>query len=171
MHLACILPPLADADPEFAQTVNVGGTQHVIDACLAQPKPLRLIHGSSGEVHGATRHLAPPRTIDEARIAVNHYSAHKIAGEELPVVVGGPAAQSPSILACAPLDQPSPKAACPPLSKLSAFQRVTVVVALNDAACPMRDRMRNVWIGSAIPGQHPRMRASRFSDNYCKRCA
>ncbi len=82
VHLACILPPLADTDPDFAQTVNVGGTQHVIDACRAQPMPPRLIHGSSGEVYGATRHLAPPRTIDEARIAVNHYSAHKIAAEE-----------------------------------------------------------------------------------------
>ena len=82
VHLACILPPLADTDPDMAHKVNVGGTQHVIDACLAQAKPPRLIHGSSGEVYGATRHLVPPRTIDEARIAVNHYSAHKIEGEE-----------------------------------------------------------------------------------------
>jgi nucleoside-diphosphate-sugar epimerase len=82
VHLGCILPPLADTNPDFAHTVNVGGTQNIIDACLAQPKPPRLIHGSSGEVYGATRHLVPPRTIDEARIAVNHYSAHKIEAEE-----------------------------------------------------------------------------------------
>jgi nucleoside-diphosphate-sugar epimerase len=82
IHLACVLPPMAENDPTMAFAVNVGGTQNVLDACLAQRKPPRLVHGSSGEVYGATRHLEPPRRIGDPRIAVNHYSAHKIKAEE-----------------------------------------------------------------------------------------
>jgi UDP-glucose 4-epimerase len=83
IHLACVLPPMAEDDPAMAHAVNVGGTQNVIDACLAQRNPPRLVHGSSGEVYGATRHLAPPRRVGDPRIAVNHYSGHKIKAEEL----------------------------------------------------------------------------------------
>lgn len=83
IHLGAVLPPLADEQPALATAVNVGGTRHVIEACRAQPAPPRLIHGSSGEVYGATRHLAPPRRVGDARVAVNHYSATKIQAEEL----------------------------------------------------------------------------------------
>ncbi len=83
VHLGCVLPPMAEVDPEMAHAVNVGGTQHVIDACRAAPQKPRLLHASSGEVYGATRHLAPPRTIAEPRVSVNHYSSHKIKAEEL----------------------------------------------------------------------------------------
>jgi len=83
LHLGFVLPPAAEEAPEIAKAVNEGGTQNVIDACKAQPKPPRLLFGSSGEVYGATRHLSPPRRIGEPRVSVNHYSAQKIRAEEL----------------------------------------------------------------------------------------
>lgn len=83
IHLGCVLPPMAEENPELAYAVNVGGTQNIIDACRTQTPSPRLVHGSSGEVYGATRHLAPPRRVGDPRVAVNHYSAHKIKAEEL----------------------------------------------------------------------------------------
>ncbi|MCO4762107.1 MAG: NAD(P)-dependent oxidoreductase [Myxococcales bacterium] len=81
IHLACLLPPMAEENPTLSFAVNVEGTQHVIDACLAQDVAPRLVHASSGEVYGATRHLQPPRRVDDPHVAVNHYSADKIKGE------------------------------------------------------------------------------------------
>lgn len=83
VHMGCVLPPRAEEDPETAKAVNVGGTANILAACRAAPKAPRLVHISSGEVYGATRHLPPPRRVGEPRVAVNHYSAHKIAAEEL----------------------------------------------------------------------------------------
>lgn len=83
IHLGCVLPPSAEENPDMAFAVNVEGTKNVIDSCRAQRRPPRLIHGSSGEVYGATRHLPPPRRVGDPRLAVNHYSAHKIRAEEL----------------------------------------------------------------------------------------
>jgi nucleoside-diphosphate-sugar epimerase len=83
LHMGCVLPPRAEEEPDLARAVNVGGTSNVLAACRAAPRPPRLVHVSSGEVYGATRHLAPPRRVGDARVAVNHYSSHKIAAEEL----------------------------------------------------------------------------------------
>ena len=52
IHLAAIIPPLADKKPELAETVNVGGTQNIVTAIKAQPQPLRLIFTSSISVYG-----------------------------------------------------------------------------------------------------------------------
>ncbi|MCO4770792.1 MAG: NAD(P)-dependent oxidoreductase [Deltaproteobacteria bacterium] len=83
IHLGCLLPPMAEDAPELCRAVNVGGTQNIISACEASPVRPRLVHGSSGEVYGATRHLSPPRRLDDPRRSVNHYSASKIAAEEV----------------------------------------------------------------------------------------
>jgi nucleoside-diphosphate-sugar epimerase len=38
IHVAAIIPPLADRNPKFAETVNVGGTINIIKAMERQPK-------------------------------------------------------------------------------------------------------------------------------------
>ncbi len=52
IHLAAIIPPLADKKPELAKAVNVGGTQNILTAIKAQPQPPRLIFTSSISVYG-----------------------------------------------------------------------------------------------------------------------
>ncbi|MBU0936628.1 MAG: NAD(P)-dependent oxidoreductase [Spirochaetes bacterium] len=50
VHLAAIIPPLADRVPELAAAVNVGGTRNIIAACEALSRP--LIHASSIALYG-----------------------------------------------------------------------------------------------------------------------
>lgn len=52
IHVAAIIPPLADERPALARAVNVGGTRNIIQACQAQPRPPRLVFTSSISVYG-----------------------------------------------------------------------------------------------------------------------
>ena len=55
IHLAAIIPPLADRNPKLAEAVNVGGTLNIIKAMERQPKKPRLIFASSVAVYGDRR--------------------------------------------------------------------------------------------------------------------
>jgi len=83
IHLAALIPPAADEEPERARAVNVEGTANVIAACQAQPTPPRLLFSSTFDVHGYTLDKPPPRRVDDPLIATNPYTEHKIKGEEL----------------------------------------------------------------------------------------
>jgi nucleoside-diphosphate-sugar epimerase len=83
VHLAALIPPEADEQPERARAVNVDGTANVLAACAAQPVPPRLLFTSTFDVHGFTLHKPPPRHIDDPLVATNPYTEHKIACEEL----------------------------------------------------------------------------------------
>ncbi|MFX0035800.1 MAG: NAD-dependent epimerase/dehydratase family protein [Candidatus Hermodarchaeota archaeon] len=52
IHVAAIIPPLADKKPKFAESVNVGGTANLIEAMQNQPKKPQLIFTSSVAVYG-----------------------------------------------------------------------------------------------------------------------
>ena len=52
IHVAAIIPPLADKKPKFAESVNVGGTANLIEAMEHQPKKPKLIFTSSIAVYG-----------------------------------------------------------------------------------------------------------------------
>ncbi len=52
IHLAAIIPPLADKNPELARKVNAGGTENILTAISAQSEPARLIYTSSISVYG-----------------------------------------------------------------------------------------------------------------------
>jgi nucleoside-diphosphate-sugar epimerase len=83
IHLAAIIPPAADEQPDRAREVNVDGTAHVIAACLAQPRPPRLLFTSTFDVHGFTLHKVPPRQVDDPLMATNPYTDHKIECERM----------------------------------------------------------------------------------------
>ncbi len=89
IHLAFVIPKLSatgfssEDRPDWAYSINVGGTRNLIEAMQAQqPKP-RLIFASSLHVYGKTQHLPPPRTVDEIPHPVEHYARHKIEAEGL----------------------------------------------------------------------------------------
>ena len=52
IHLAAVIPPRADHEPEVAEAVNVNGTQNLVTAMEQLPEPPRLIHTSSISVYG-----------------------------------------------------------------------------------------------------------------------
>ncbi len=52
IHLAGIIPPLADRDPELARRVNVSGTKVLLDLCKALPRAPRFIFASSVALYG-----------------------------------------------------------------------------------------------------------------------
>lgn len=83
VHLAAVLPPDSDEQPERAREVNVDGTRNVVAALREQTRPARLVFASSFDVFGRTTHLPPPRRLSDPVQACDAYSAHKIAGEEM----------------------------------------------------------------------------------------
>ena len=52
IHVAAIIPPLADKKPKFADSVNVGGTSNIIEAMKNQPLKPKLIFTSSVAIYG-----------------------------------------------------------------------------------------------------------------------
>jgi nucleoside-diphosphate-sugar epimerase len=52
IHVAAIIPPLADKKPKFAESVNVEGTENLIKIMESQPKKPKLIFTSSVAVYG-----------------------------------------------------------------------------------------------------------------------
>jgi nucleoside-diphosphate-sugar epimerase len=53
VHLAAILPPVADQQIELAQRVNVGGTRIIVDQMKIKAPNARLVFSSSVSVYGA----------------------------------------------------------------------------------------------------------------------
>ncbi|MFX1425591.1 MAG: NAD-dependent epimerase/dehydratase family protein [Promethearchaeota archaeon] len=84
IHVAAIIPPLADKKPKFAEAVNIGGTSNIIEAMKIQPKKPKLIFTSSVAIYGDR--------IDEPLIHPNdpinpndddEYAKQKVKCEEL----------------------------------------------------------------------------------------
>ncbi len=55
IHLAAIIPPLADENPKLANEVNVDGTLNLINEMKSQNKPPKLVFSSSIAVYGDRR--------------------------------------------------------------------------------------------------------------------
>jgi len=83
LHLAAIIPPLSDEQPEMARQVNTHGTYHLVKACQAQPRPPRFFFASSFDLFGHTKELPPPRTAADPVQANDVYTETKIEGEKL----------------------------------------------------------------------------------------
>jgi len=83
IHLAAMIPPAADEQPDRARATNVDGTANVLAACQAQPEPPRLLFTSTFDVHGFTLDSPPPRHVDDPLIATNPYTEHKIECEAM----------------------------------------------------------------------------------------
>ncbi len=82
LHLAGKIPPGSEEQPEEARAVNVGGTENVVAACLAEARRPRLLFTSTLDVHGRTQSRPPPRRVDDPLEATDEYTADKIACEE-----------------------------------------------------------------------------------------
>ncbi len=84
LHVAGIIPPLADHHPDLAWAVNVGGTKNLLKAVRAQDRPPKVVFTSSISVYGDRVHdpyitVGDPLQPSEG----DEYARTKIAAEEL----------------------------------------------------------------------------------------
>ncbi len=84
IHLAAIIPPLADANPELAESVNVGATKNILDAIKKQLHKPKLIFTSSVAVYGDRRYNPIIEVTDPlAPSKGDYYAITKISAEKL----------------------------------------------------------------------------------------
>jgi nucleoside-diphosphate-sugar epimerase len=89
LHLAAIIPPLADQQPQLAFDVNVGGTRNILMALRKQPDQPTLIFASSVSVYG-DRVNDPYINVGDPLISSvgDEYARTKIQAEEMVRVSG-----------------------------------------------------------------------------------
>ncbi|MFX1323199.1 MAG: NAD-dependent epimerase/dehydratase family protein [Promethearchaeota archaeon] len=84
IHLAAIIPPLADKLPELAEEVNVGGTKNIIKAIKAQNNKPKLIFTSSIAVYGDRRKNPLIKLTDPLNPSKgDYYAVTKIKAENI----------------------------------------------------------------------------------------
>jgi len=82
VHLAALIPPFSESDPDRALAVNVGGTENVQRAVRTSARPPLLVFSSSISVFGPRKQGAPLCTPDDEVVKTDHYSGHKIHCEQ-----------------------------------------------------------------------------------------
>jgi nucleoside-diphosphate-sugar epimerase len=90
IHLAYVLPPQSEDQPDLARAINVEGTRALLEAARSVSRPPRFLFASSLEVFGYTQDQPPPRRVTDPVRATDHYSAHKIACEAMVKASGLP---------------------------------------------------------------------------------
>jgi nucleoside-diphosphate-sugar epimerase len=80
-HFAGVVSGAAEADFDLGMRVNLHGTQHLLEALRALPRPARLLYASSIAVYG----VPIPARIDDATTPVPtlSYGTQKLACEQL----------------------------------------------------------------------------------------
>ncbi|MEJ2293732.1 MAG: NAD(P)-dependent oxidoreductase [Candidatus Lokiarchaeota archaeon] len=84
IHLAAIIPPLADESPELANEVNVSGTFNLIEEIKSQKRKPKIIFSSSIAVYG-DRRANPMIKVDDPFLPSygDNYAISKIKAEGL----------------------------------------------------------------------------------------
>ncbi len=83
IHLAYMIPPRSEDQPELAHSINIDGTRNLLVAARSLPRPPKFFFASSLDVFGYTQDQPPPRRVTDPLQATDHYSTHKIACEEM----------------------------------------------------------------------------------------
>ncbi len=83
IHLAAILPPASDENPDLAWEVNFEGTRTLTDICRAQEKALRFLLASTFDLFGHTQDKEPPRQVSDPIEISDIYTKSKAACEDL----------------------------------------------------------------------------------------
>ncbi|HOJ10385.1 MAG TPA: NAD(P)-dependent oxidoreductase, partial [Clostridiales bacterium] len=81
IHLAFIIPPASERNPELAYEINVGGTRTIVEIIKSQKNPPKLIFTSTIAVFGNSQSLTPPRRVGDPLNPVDNYGKQKIECE------------------------------------------------------------------------------------------
>lgn len=82
LHLAAIIAPFSERDPELSHAVNVGGTENILRAIESAERPPLMVFSSSISVFGPRKQGAPLCTPHDELVKTDHYSGHKIHCEQ-----------------------------------------------------------------------------------------
>jgi nucleoside-diphosphate-sugar epimerase len=82
LHHAAVLPPVTDKAPELAYSINVKGTELLIEAIQQLKRKITLLYPSSLTVFGNKQNMPPPRTTQETTQASDNYTDHKLQCEQ-----------------------------------------------------------------------------------------
>ncbi|MGM0367475.1 MAG: NAD-dependent epimerase/dehydratase family protein [Actinomycetota bacterium] len=88
IHLAFLMPPNSEKDPNNSWNINIGGTKNLTDAMRRMEKKPKIIFTSSVSVYGRTQHQPPPRNKHDELKPTDNYSHHKVACEQLVKISG-----------------------------------------------------------------------------------
>jgi nucleoside-diphosphate-sugar epimerase len=83
IHLAFILPPLVNQQPDFAREVNVEGTKNLVEAIQEQQNSPFLIYSSSVAIYGDVRNEKQPIQITAPYKPSDFYTRHKLETMEI----------------------------------------------------------------------------------------
>ena len=84
IHLAAIIPPLADTNPDLAEAVNIGGTSNIINAIKKHRSRPKLIFASSIAVYGDRLENPLIKVSDPLKPSKgDYYALTKIRAEKL----------------------------------------------------------------------------------------
>lgn len=83
VHLAAIVSPPSYRNPELARRVNVGGTENLLAACAALPRPPLFLMASSAAVYGSRNPYRQPERItpDTPVNPIDQYGQDKVLAE------------------------------------------------------------------------------------------
>jgi nucleoside-diphosphate-sugar epimerase len=83
VHLAAIVSPLSYRKPGLARKVNVGGTENLLAACAALPRPPLFLMASSAAVYGSRNPNRQPERItpDTPVNPIDQYGQDKVLAE------------------------------------------------------------------------------------------
>ena len=82
IHLAGLLPPATENQPELAEAVNVTATKQLVAAMARSSRQPLLLYPSSLTVFGVTRTQQPPRKASDPVVATDAYTRHKLTVED-----------------------------------------------------------------------------------------
>jgi nucleoside-diphosphate-sugar epimerase len=89
VHLGFVIPKLSvtgvnsEDAPKWAKEINVGGTQNLLNAIQAQPKPPKILFSSSLHIYGKTQDQPPPRKVQDPAQPIENYAIHKVLCERM----------------------------------------------------------------------------------------
>lgn len=83
VHLAAVVSPLSYRKPAMARKVNVGGTENLLAACAALPRPPLFLMASSAAVYGSRNPYRQPERItpDTPVNPIDQYGQDKVLAE------------------------------------------------------------------------------------------
>ena len=83
IHLAAILPPLSEVNPELTDRVNVQGTRVLLDGVARMSPTARVVFSSSVSVYGRPSQPGRVVTADDPMTPDDHYANSKAESEKL----------------------------------------------------------------------------------------
>ena len=83
IHLAYVIPPRCNEEPEIARATNVEGTRNLIEAAQSLAHAPKILFASSLDLFGHTQDQEPPRKVTDPIYATDLYTEHKLQCETM----------------------------------------------------------------------------------------